>query len=76
LPRHVPAGVLGVFASGIHAVTVGSAAADAATSLGSRPRRTAAVTLDTYTTVHTMFGNQMGGRKSYNPKNKKSYSRS
>src|SRR6202163_873779 len=33
------------------------------------------VTLDTDTTVHTLFGNQMGGRKSYNPKNKgkKSY---
>jgi hypothetical protein len=37
----------------------------------------AAVTLDTDTTVHTLFGNQMGGRKSYNPKNKgkKSYQR-
>ena len=35
----------------------------------------ATVTLDTDTTVHTLFGNQMGGRKSYNPKNKgkKSY---
>jgi hypothetical protein len=35
----------------------------------------AAVTLDTDTTVHTLFGHQMGGRKSYNPKNKgkKSY---
>jgi hypothetical protein len=34
-----------------------------------------AVTLDTDTTVHTLFGQQMGGRKSYNPKNKgkKSY---
>jgi len=33
------------------------------------------VTLDTDTTVHTLFGNQMGGRKGYNPKNKgkKSY---
>jgi hypothetical protein len=33
------------------------------------------VTLDTDTTVHTLFGQQMGGRKSYNPKNKgkKSY---
>jgi hypothetical protein len=32
-------------------------------------------TLDTDTTVHTLYGNQMGGRKSYNPKNKgkKSY---
>jgi len=28
------------------------------------------VTLDTDTTVHTLFGNQMGARKSYNPKNK------
>jgi hypothetical protein len=28
------------------------------------------VTLDTDTTVHTLFGDQMGGRKSYNPKNK------
>jgi hypothetical protein len=28
------------------------------------------VTLDTDTTVHTLFGHQMGGRKSYNPKNK------
>src|SRR5437870_8022935 len=35
----------------------------------------AAVTLDTDTTVHTLFGNQMGARKGYNPKNKgkKSY---
>lgn len=35
----------------------------------------ATITLDTDTTVHTLFGNQMGGRKSYNPKNKgkKSY---
>jgi hypothetical protein len=34
-----------------------------------------AVTLDTDTTVHTLFGHQMGGRKSYNPKHKgkKSY---
>jgi len=34
-----------------------------------------AVTLDTDTTVHTLFGHQMGARKSYNPKNKgkKSY---
>lgn len=32
-------------------------------------------TLDTDTTVHTLFGNQMGGRKGYNPKakGKKSY---
>jgi hypothetical protein len=32
-------------------------------------------TLDTDTTVHTLFGNQMGARRSYNPKNKgkKSY---
>jgi hypothetical protein len=30
----------------------------------------AVVTLDTDTTVHTLFGNQMGGRKSYNPKNR------
>jgi Transposase DDE domain group 1 len=37
--------------------------------------RLAAVTLDTDTTVHTLFGNQMGGRKAYNPTNKgkKSY---
>ena len=34
-----------------------------------------AVTIDTDTTVHTLYGRQMGGRKSYNPKNKgkKSY---
>jgi hypothetical protein len=34
-----------------------------------------AVTLDTDTTVHTLYGRQMGARKSYNPKNKgkKSY---
>jgi ankyrin repeat protein len=34
-----------------------------------------AVTLDTDTTVHTLFGHQMGGRKGYHPKNKgkKSY---
>lgn len=37
--------------------------------------RLPAVTLDTDTTVHTLYGNQMGARKSYNPKNKgkKSY---
>jgi Transposase DDE domain group 1 len=29
-----------------------------------------AVVLDTDTTVHTLFGDQMGGRKGYNPKNK------
>src|ERR1039458_2461934 len=28
------------------------------------------VTLDTDTTVHTIYGQQMGGRKAYNPKNK------
>src|SRR5437762_10800265 len=28
------------------------------------------ITLDTDTTVHTLFGKQMGARKSYNPKNK------
>jgi hypothetical protein len=28
------------------------------------------VTIDTDTTVHTLYGKQMGGRKSYNPKNK------
>ena len=35
----------------------------------------AVVTIDTDTTVHTLYGKQMGGRKSYNPKNKgkKSY---
>jgi hypothetical protein len=34
-----------------------------------------AVTLDTDTTVHTLFGHQMGARKGYNPKNrgKRSY---
>ncbi len=34
-----------------------------------------AVTIDTDTTVHTLYGKQMGARKSYNPKNKgkKSY---
>ena len=48
---------------------------------GERPaallHRMAAVTLDTDTTVQTLFGHQMGGRKSYNPKNrgKKSYQR-
>jgi hypothetical protein len=33
------------------------------------------VTIDTETTVHTLYGQQMGGRKSYHPKNKgkKSY---
>src|SRR5450755_1803445 len=35
----------------------------------------ATITVDTDTTVHTLYGNQMGARKSYNPKNKgkKSY---
>jgi hypothetical protein len=33
------------------------------------------ITVDTDTTVHTLYGSQMGGRKGYNPKNKgkKSY---
>lgn len=37
--------------------------------------RLAEVTLDTDTTVHTLYGQQMGGRKEYNPKKrgKKSY---
>jgi hypothetical protein len=37
--------------------------------------RLSAVTLDTDTTVHTLYGRQMGARKGYNPKNKgkKSY---
>ena len=29
------------------------------------------ITLDTDTTVHTLFGHQMGGRKGYNPTNKR-----
>ena len=32
--------------------------------------RLQAVTLDTDTTVHTVYGDKMGARKSYNPKNK------
>src|SRR5258708_245820 len=32
--------------------------------------RLTVATLDTDTTVHTLYGKQMGGRKSYNPKNK------
>ena len=32
--------------------------------------RLKSVTLDTDTTVHTLYGKQMGGRKSYNPKHK------
>ena len=32
--------------------------------------RFSAVVLDTDTTVHTLFGDQMGARKGYNPKNK------
>src|SRR5438309_596828 len=37
--------------------------------------RLSSITLDTDTTVHTLYGRQMGGRKGYNPKNKgkKSY---
>jgi hypothetical protein len=37
--------------------------------------RLTSITLDTDTTVHMLYGRQMGGRKSYNPKNKgkKSY---
>src|SRR5437763_1897570 len=37
--------------------------------------RLPSITLDTDTTVHTLYGRQMGARKSYNPKNKgkKSY---
>jgi hypothetical protein len=33
-----------------------------------------AVTIDTDTTVHTLYGRQMGGRKGYNPKNKGKHS--
>jgi hypothetical protein len=51
------------------AATAGGAAAHAR-GVGRRPRPIDEVTLDTDTTVHTLFGNQMGGRKSYNPKNK------
>jgi hypothetical protein len=32
--------------------------------------RLTSITLDTHTTVHTLYGRQMGGRKGYNPKNK------
>jgi len=32
--------------------------------------RLTSITLDTDTTVHTLYGKQMGARKSYNPKNK------
>src|ERR1022692_3758757 len=32
--------------------------------------RLKSITLDTDTTVHTLYGRQMGARKSYNPKNK------
>jgi hypothetical protein len=32
--------------------------------------RLKSITLDTDTTVHTLYGKQMGARKSYNPKNK------
>jgi hypothetical protein len=32
--------------------------------------RLESVILDTDTTVHTLYGQQMGGRKGYNPKNK------
>src|SRR5437879_5354807 len=32
--------------------------------------RLQSITLDTDTTVHTVYGKQMGARKSYNPKNK------
>jgi len=48
--------------------TAGGAAVHAAASLGSSQREMSAVVLDTDTTVHTLFGNQMGARKSYNPK--------
>jgi hypothetical protein len=43
--------------------------------VGRGERATALVTLDTDTTVHTLYGRQMGARKGYNPKNKgkKSY---
>jgi hypothetical protein len=32
--------------------------------------RLKSITLDTDTTVHTVYGKQMGARKGYNPKNK------
>ena len=50
--------------------TAGGAAVPATASLGSGQRGVDRGVLDTDTTVHTLFGNQMGARKSYNPKNK------
>src|SRR5260370_3680335 len=37
---------------------------------GAAPVQLSAGTLETGTTLHTLFGNQMGGRKSHNPKNR------
>ena len=49
----------------------------AAASMGGGQRSIEGGHLDTDTTVHTLFGDQMGARKSYNPKNrgKKSFQR-
>src|ERR1019366_7477897 len=53
----------------------GDHADHAGTGLGAANVNLEVVTIDTDTTVHTLYGQQMGGRKSYNPKNKgkKSY---
>lgn len=77
--RLPPQSTLWRFLSALH----GSAAAQLLTVQSEMRRRVWAaahvklktVTLDTDTTVHTLYGKQMGARKSYNPKNKgkKSY---
>ena len=53
------------------AATAGGASADATASLGSRQREIESRGhVDTDTTVQTLFGEQMGARKGYNPQHK------
>ena len=67
--------ISGLASSGRGATTAEGPVAHAGTGLGGANVQLDEITVDTDTTVHTLFGNQMGGRKSYNPKNKgkKSY---
>src|ERR1019366_5600201 len=61
---------LGLAAFECRAAVARSAGTDAAESMGAGNVRLSSVTFDTDTTVHTVYGKQMGARKSYNPKNK------
>jgi len=62
--------VSGVAASGGRQATAGGGPADAAARLGNRPGGMKRSTLDTDTTVQTVYGRQMGARQGYHPKHR------